>query len=312
MNVPILRKTIRLANLTTASIPVRSIVPFDERRVHLSTTRRCRQSRLNLCIRSKYRPIINFRYTSLHSRLVNRRINQFSFRTITGSTWSPLPSRALGNSLFAERFKNRLAIRSPFVARYQSRRLEIQTFRRFSYQQFRVLFRSLSVDDFQDEFVFGIQRNMIPIVTTARVSRIVFVAVLLLFSDKVPLFVELNLLGVRGKKPRVRREVVRRVPRRVLCNGLRYRDRLLVNVRFSAFHCPRRHVRGWRRWFLPAVVSRKRPFHAVRKSVVCKSGSTTAGYRSVHKYRGRGYFFHPEHRVWGSFYSDSKTCRDRP
>ena len=312
MNVPILRKTIRLANLTTTSVPVRSVLAFDKRRVHLSTTRRCRQCRLNLCIRSKYRPIINFRYTPLHPRLVNRRIHQFSFRTITRSPWSSPSSRALGNSLFAERFKNRLDIRSPFVARYQSRRLEIQTFRRFSYQQFCVLFRSLPVDDFQDEFVFGIQRDVIPIVTTACVSRIVFVAVFLLFSDKVPLFVELNLLGIRGKKPRVRREVVRRVLRRVWCNGLRYRDRLLVNVRFSAFHFPRRHVRGWRRWFLLAVVSRKRPFPDVRKSVFCKPGNTTAGCRSVRKYHGRGYFFRPEHRVWGSFYSDSKTCRDRP
>jgi hypothetical protein len=42
------------------------------------------------------------------------------------------------------------------------------------YQQFRVLFRSFAVDDFQHEFVFGIQRNVIPVVATPRVSRIVF------------------------------------------------------------------------------------------------------------------------------------------
>jgi hypothetical protein len=26
----------------------------------------------------------------------------------------------------------------------------------------------------------------------------------------------------------------------------------------------------------------------------------------------REYFLHPEHRAWSSFYSDSKTYRDRP
>jgi len=312
MNVPILRKTIRLSNLTTTSVSVRSVLTFDKRRVHFATTWRQRQGCPNLSVCTKHRPVIDFRYTSLHSRLVDRGINQLPFRTITRSSGTPTSSCAFGDSFFAECFKNRLDIRSPFIARYQSWRLEIQTFRRFSYQQFRVFFRAFAVDDFQHEFMFGIQGDVIPIVAASRVSRIVFVTVFLLFSYKVPLFVELNLLGVRGKKQRVPREVFRRVPRRVLCNDLRYRDRLSINVRFSAYHFPRRRVRGWRRWFLPVIESQKRRFLDVQKSVVYKSSNTAIGCCLVRKYRGRGYFFHPEHRVWGSFYSDSKTCRDRP
>ena len=312
MNVPVLRKTIRLPNLPTASVPIRPIVTLDKRRVDLPTALRLLQRQLNLFLRTEYRSIINFRYSTLLPRLVNRRIHQILFRTITRSLRSTSPAGTFRRSLFTERLQNRLFVRFVFVARYQPRRLEIQAFRRFLHQQFRVLFRSFAVDDFQHEFVFGIKGDVIPIVAATGVRRIIFVATFLFLPHKVPLFVELNLLGLWGKNPRVRRGELRRVRLQVLCNDLPSRDRLSGVVLFFAFRHRRRRVRGWRWRFLPAGGSRTKRFHVVRKSVVYKSSSTVIGCRLVRRRPERGYFFRPEHRVGDIFYSDSKTYRDRP
>jgi len=312
MNVPILRKTIRLPNLATATVAVRSVVTLNKRRVHLAAARRHRQRRLNLSVRAEYRSIIDVRHSPLRSRFMNRRIDQILFRTITRSLRSPSFAGALGRSLFAERLQYRFFVRFVFIARYQSRNLEIQAFRRFLYQQFRVLFRPFAVDDFQHEFMFGVQGDVIPVVAATGVSRIAFVAVFLFFPHKVPLFVELNLFGVRGKNRPTHRAVVRRVLQRVLCNGLRYQDRPSGVVPFFAFPLLRRRVRGWRWRFLSAGGNRTRRFRDVRKSVVYKSSSTTIGCCLVRRRLERGCFFRPAHRIGDIFYFDSKTYRDRP
>ena len=67
---------------------------------------------------------------------------------------------------------------------------------------------------------------MIPVVAATSVSRIIFVAIFFLFFDEVPLFVELNLLGLRGKKPRVRRVTVRHVRPQAGCAGSPFDDEL--------------------------------------------------------------------------------------
>ncbi len=58
------------------------------------------------------------------------------------------------------------------------------------------------MDDLQDELVLGVQRDVIPVIATSRISRIVFVAIFLFLSDEAPFFVVLvDLLGVGGKQP---------------------------------------------------------------------------------------------------------------
>jgi len=116
-------------------------------------------------------------------------------------------------ALDTERLKNRLFVGRILITRDQSRRLVIQASRRILYQLLRVLDRPLTIDDIQHEFVFGIQRDMIPVVAATSISRIVFVAILFLFSYKVPFLVELNLFRLWGKKRRVRRVTVRHVDR---------------------------------------------------------------------------------------------------
>ena len=148
MNVPILRKTVRFPNFATTTVSVRTVLPFHKRRVHFSATRRRRQCRLNLIVRAEHRPIVNFLHAAFDSCFVNRCIDQIQFWTITSPFGSPSPAGAPWRSFFTERFQNRLDIRSPFVTRYQTWWLEIQTLGRFLHQQFRVLFRSLAVDNF--------------------------------------------------------------------------------------------------------------------------------------------------------------------
>jgi len=297
MNVPVLRKTIRLPNLARTTVAVRSVVPLNKRRVDLPTARRSRQCRLDLLVRAEHRSIVDFCYTAFLSGLTDRCIDQLLFRTITRTFRSASFSSTPWQSFFAKRLQKSLFVRFVFIARYQPRRLTIQAFRRFLHQQFRVFFRSLSIDHFQHEFVFGIKGNVIPVVAASGISGIIFVAVFLLFPNEVPLLVELNFLGIWGKNSPTLRGFVRRVLPPISYNDLRSRDRLSVNDPFFAFRILRQCVRGWQRWFFLANANRTKPFHVARKNAFCKSGTGANGCRLLRKHPERGYFFHHEHRV---------------
>ena len=218
MAIPVLRKTITLANLSTTTIPVRSIVPLNERRVDLPATSRLFQSRLHLLLRPEHRPIVDLFDPPLHSSLMHRCIDQILRRTVTRLLGSSTFACTTRHSLLTKRLKNCLFIWLILITRDQSRWLVFQASRRILYQPFCILFRSLAIDHCKHEFVFGIQGNVIPVVATACIIRIVCVAVFLFFSYKVPFLVELYLFGLRGKKPRVRREVVRHVRLQVWYN----------------------------------------------------------------------------------------------
>lgn len=276
-----------------------------------------RKSRLNLFFCPEYRPIVYFYHTSIHTGLMHCCIHQVLRCAKTCFLRSTAFSCWMRQILLSEGLKNCLPVRLVFVAGNQPRRFELQAVSRFLYQLFCICFRAFAVDHFQHKFVFGIKGNVIPIVTASGIRRIVFVAMFLFFPNEVPLLVELNLFRVRGTVllkmgQQVRREVVRHVLRQVVCNDLRYRDQLSPNVLFFAFHSPRRRVREWKRRFSPAIASRKKPCRDVRKSVVYKSSNTTAACCLGRNRHERGYFLHPEHHVGSSFYSDNKTCQDRP
>ena len=179
-----------------------------------------------MILRAKHYSIVNLFYTSLHARFMYRRIHQVRFGSITWFLRSPTFTGKTRHSLFPKRLKNRLLVRLVFITRNQSRRLELQTSRRILYQPFCVRLRPFTIDDFKDKFVFGIQCNVIPVVAATSVSRIAFVAIFFLLENEVPLFVELNLLGVGGKTPRVRRGVVRHVCLPIGCSGSRFCVRL--------------------------------------------------------------------------------------
>ena len=312
MNVPVLRKTIRLPNLARATISVRTIVPLDKRRVHFSATRRGFQSRQDLFVRAKYRPVIDFRYSPVFTGFMDCRINQIDRRDEKGGSRTTRQTRRFRDMPFTERLQNRIPVRFIFVTCYQSRNLGIQAPSRFLYQKYSLLFRPFAIDHFQHELVFGIKGDVIPIVTATPISRVVFVAIFLLLFDEAPFLVELNFLGVRGKKQRVHRVILPHVLRRAGCSGSPFADGLFPGGLFFASHFPRRHAQGGKRQFLLAIANRKKPFHDAQKIVVYKSGNAVIGYRSARRWYERGYYFHPEHRVWGSFYSDNKTFSSRP
>lgn len=55
------------------------------------------------------------------------------------------------------------------------------------------------VDDFQDQTMFGIISDVIPVVAAGRIIRRFRGALFFLFSDERPIFVELDFLRVGGK-----------------------------------------------------------------------------------------------------------------
>jgi len=176
------------------------------------------QRRPHLFVCAEDRSIVDLRNPALHSRLVDRRIDQSLRRTKSRPRRSSPFASARTDTLLAKGFQNRLPVRLVLIAGDQSRSLVVQAFGRLLNQQLRVVFRPLAVDHFQHEFMFGIQRDMIPIVAATSVSRILRVALFLLFSHEVPLLVELDFVGVWGKKRPVRREVFPRACRQVWCN----------------------------------------------------------------------------------------------
>ncbi len=318
MNVPVLRKTIRLSHLPAATIPVRAVVPFDERRVDFVTAFRRFQRFGDLLFRAEHPSTIYFRHATLFPRLVDRRIDQSFFRTINSPLRSSGPSRAFRRPSFAERLQNRLFVRLVLVARNQTRTPEIQSPSRFPYQQFRILLRPLAVDDLQDEFVFGVQGDMVPVVAASGVSRIVFVAIFLFLFHEVPVrqetqFVELDFLRPGGKLPRAHHEALRHVLRQVACSGSRF-----ANVSFpiglsSSCRSPRRRVRGGRRLFPSAIVSRRKPSHDVRRIFLCSRCNTATAFSFPdHTTLECGYFLLHDNRISRSFYSGNKSFSNRP
>jgi hypothetical protein len=313
MNVPILRKTIRLSNLATATIPVGPVLPFDERGVDFSTALRLFQCRLDLLFRAEHTPVINLDHSTFHSCFMHRRIHQIFARLVSRAFRTSTFAGAFRSAFDTERFQNRLLIRLVFIARNQSRSPVFQAFGRVVHQQLRVLFRSFAVDHFQHEPMFRINCNMIPIVATAGISRIVFVAMLFLFVNKVPLLVELEFLRLGGKPPRVRREVAPHVHRQVACNESRFASAFFPTDWSSSYRSPRRHAQGGRRLCPSAVVSRKKQFPDAPRIFPYRPDNTANAFsfrdRTKH---GLGYFLHPEPRVEDSLYSGNKTFPNRP
>jgi len=168
------------------------------------------------------------------------------------------------------------------------------------------------MDHFQYEFVFGIKGDVIPVVAAMGIKGIIFVAVFLLLFDEAPFLVERNLFGVRGKKSPTHCAILPHGLRRAGCSGSPFAGEHFPDDWFFASPFPRRHGQGGKRRFLSAIASRKKPFHDARKNVFYKSGNAIIGYRSARRWYERGYDLHPEHRVWGSFYSDNKIFSSRP
>jgi hypothetical protein len=61
-----------------------------------------------------------------------------------------------------------------------------------------------------------------------------------------------------------------------------------------------------------AIATRKTPCRDARKTFFYKPNNTTIACRPARNGCEREYFLRPEHRVWDNFYSDNKTCEDRP
>ena len=84
---------------------------------------------------------------------------------------------------------------------------------------------------------------MVPPVPAVVVGRVVGVAVLLLLEDERPLLVELDLTGVRGKKPRARRGVAGRARRPAGRSGPRCCGSPSPAGRWRGRRCARRGAR---------------------------------------------------------------------
>ena len=312
MNIPILGKTVRLPNLSAATIPVCPVLTLDKRCVYLSAASRNRKGGLHLLVGSKHGSTLDFCHTPFGSCFVDRRIDQVRRRTITWAFRTPSFSRAFWQPLLAERLQDGLFVGMVFIARDQSWRLVLQAFRRVFYQQFRVFFRSFAVDHFQHEFVFGIQGSVIPVIAASGINRIVFVAILLFFPNEVPLFVELHLVCVGGKIQQVCRVVARRVAQQAGYNGSPFADALSSNGLFYASHFLPRRVPEWKLLSLLATANRKKPFLGVRKRIFCKRDNTTIASCWARIGLERGYFLHRKRRVFGTLYSGNKSFSSHP
>ena len=88
---------------------------------------------------------------------------------------------------------------------------------------------------------------MVPVIAESRIIRIIGVTVFFLLADEGPFFVELDLAGLRGKKPRVHRGVREHGAQPTGCSG----RRCPCSRRQVGWSCGRRSPRRYGRELCP-------------------------------------------------------------
>ena len=313
MYVPILRETIGLTNLAAIPVAVGPVLSFHKRRVDFVADLRQLQRRHHSRHSPKDNAEVNLHHPPLPARLVDGRVPQPGRRFIVRCLGPARLSRPLRHRLITIGFQDRPAVRLVFIAGYEVHRSVTGPLLEIRHQRLDLLDRPLARHHADHQAMLGIDGHMVPVVSLPSVVGVGRIAAFFLLAHKRPLFVELNLACIGGKRPRVRRGVGGRGRRPTDCNASPYLDAHPANGRF----CERRSLPRYapaRRGLFPQVGSRRTaayPF--ARKTVPCRFGSgafaSACSARSGRKPIG----FRPRvFRNPGTQYSDNKTATDHP
>ena len=244
MKSPILAEPVRLAGLPGVAVPVRPVPALHERRVDRRAHARRPQRRQHRRHRAEDHPRGDLDHPALRARLLRHGIGQALRRDLVRGFGAPAfagPGR--GDRLPVGVQDRPLVGRIP-VGRDQVHQpasgatLDILDHRR------DVLGRPLAGHGAQDQPALGVDRDVVPGVPLPVVGGVGWVAVRFLLGDEGPLLIELDLTGVRGKKPRTRRGGHGRAPRRSGSGGRPCRGSPCGAGRSVGRRTPRRRAPG--------------------------------------------------------------------
>jgi hypothetical protein len=203
---PVLTETIRLPRLPRVVMPVGQVLPFDERRIDRPARRRPLQRPDHRLPGPHQHGGHDRHHAALPAFLVHRRVlhlrRELTLGNHRGTTGRAGRLGLLGNAIDVI---DRRLVGRVFVAGEQDVLASLGAIIDLLEDLLRVLDRARARDDGQDQAMLGIVGDMVPPVPLVVIGRVGRVAILLLLVDEGPLLIELDLAGLRGKKPRVPR-----------------------------------------------------------------------------------------------------------
>ena len=207
MHLPVLREAIRFPRFAGVTVAIRAVVALDEDRVDFVTDLGTCQRHHHRGHRPKNHAAIDRHDTVVLARLVHGRIGQLLGKLLSGRRLPTAVAAAPGLDLLTVDLQDGLRVGGVFVAGHQLHHAAFGPLMKIFDEKLRVFLGALAHHGTHDQAMLRVQDDVVPALALLIVVRIAAVAVLFLLADERPLFVELDLARLGGKRPRVRRGV---------------------------------------------------------------------------------------------------------
>ena len=203
VDLDVLGEAISLAMLPGVLVPIRPVVPLDERRVDGGAGPRSLQVGPQQEHRAEDQRPHHLHHTPLRARLADRGVAEVGREDPLGLRWPPRSRPLRPRSLDAvDLFDGRL-IGGMLVAGDQQVRPPRCPVVDLLDQVLAGVTIPLARHESQQQSALGIDGGVVPVVTTQPVQRVERIARLLLLRDEGPFLIELDLPGRGGKRPPV-------------------------------------------------------------------------------------------------------------
>lgn len=282
MNIPVLRETVSFTNLSSIAVSICSIVPFNKGCVNRITDRRAFYCSFDLRFAGEDRSQINLNHPSFSSSLMNSGIDQALYwntpRTFGAAAFASMYNRGV----FAISLQNSPFVRSIFIRSDQIHNATASSFLKIQYKILNVFCCSLARYNTYHQTILRVVSYMIPVVSLPEVLRNIVITMFSFLKYKRPFLIELNLIGLRGKRLPAHREVPLHVCRRGVNNASQYFYLRQPDALFCGPRNLQRYAQTERLLFSSQASCGTAVCLFVRKIASCMFGSIVAGY---------GYFF---------------------
>ncbi len=213
MDVPILGESVSPPDFASILRPVRAVVPLHKGEVDVAAARRTPQGLLQILPASLDDSRADAYDPAPAAVFVDRRVQQSGRRTTArlGSAADPMLAAArIGLSVDLQ---DRFTVGLVFVAGDPTHPPASRATVEVPHETMDIPAGPLARHQGNDQLVLGIQGHRVPVVPAPLIRRVVRITLFFLFAHEGPLFVELNLLGLRGKGRPDRRAIGARARR---------------------------------------------------------------------------------------------------
>jgi len=278
MNVPVFRKTVTLANLSSIAVAICAIMPFYKSSVNHLANRRCLYGSFHLSFAAKDNTQVNLYYPTRPSSLVNSSIPQIPVGDPASSFGAARFTGLWGRNLYSISSQDGLFIRPVLIRGYQIHNPTSGSFLKILHEFLNIFGSAFARYYTNYQTVLRVISYMVPVVWPLTVIWVIIITAFFFLADKGPLLIELNFSGFWGKTLPSAREVPEHVRRILWCSGLLYLDALLPN----GWSFARRNLHRYALALTPsssqATAGQTMAYLFVRKIASCMFDSIAAGY----------------------------------